>query len=98
MEFTNGTYVQILELQKRLKELRSQFHQETLDFVKSLTDQGWTEVYHEEEDLGYGDVLSGAWWVLSPSVPESVVEEAKRDRCFDPEDEGLSEQDYYDLD
>ena len=97
MEFTNETYAKVLSARKELRALEDQFLQETVNFAESMKAQGWVEVRKEYEDLGYGDLLSEQWLLFSPSVSSEVLLEANSYRSFEPEDEGVAEEDYYNL-
>jgi len=96
MEFVSPSTVKMNSLRKELEVLKSNVEAETTAFAESMKTAGWVEVYKETEE-GYGDYWPCQWLLFSPSVPASVVEDAKNDRYFDPEDEGVAEEDYYDL-
>ena len=87
---------QIRALEGKLKALEVLRDREASSFAVEKVEEGWVLIA-EEAIEEYGDYFPGRWMLLSPEVPPSVVEELRRYRSIDPEEEGVLEHQYIDL-
>jgi len=88
MEFAFSKEQELVSTQQKLKLLASEKDSEKTTFAKNLVAQGW-----QEFSLLNPEFSKGYWWVVHSSV--ATLE--WQDDCFDPKEEGVDMELYYDL-
>lgn len=95
MDFSTKFDAQIKTTKEQLKALEREQALAIKAQEEQLRNQGWTLV-HIEEYRAYGDYIPGVHVWFHPSVenPAIMVEEGRQWGEFDPEEAGLSEDQY----
>jgi len=79
---------ELVSIQQELKLLALEENSEKITFVKNLIAQGWQEFSSLNPEFS-----KGYQWVVHPSVAALDWQ----DDCFDPKEEGVDSELYYDL-